>query len=407
MKKNNLKSSISSIDKLLFNGTHKEILDNLVIEIYKIAKYCSELIGEGYYGRVTLSAVGLEMNIKIGDKLVLIPVVTKEAKYTGKFSMDKIGSDLIISCMEGMVCEAIMLFILSKAWYKGQNIHMPLLVGIGSCDDKSIGVSHIILEKYGLEKKVNIKRSRFFGSPSSLAFENQQELLSFITNVGGLIDYISFNMQQNMKCVLPNNKTVYLPELVDNMCIFYLHTCYFLWEKYKMVLGDQSSNNVFVHWINKNSRCGKKKLANIKYINYDIGNNQYIQTNTNGIIFKIGDIGISIMSPQKNVMIVGNISNSENIKDVSKYKNKCHCHWDFIFDVIRYIPSNVANATIISKIIQKYNISEKYVPFVGTNEKFINSMPSELDILNDDLYNDLKVKTIKNNNETFTNFITS
>jgi hypothetical protein len=206
-------------------------------------------------------------------------------------------------------------------------------------------------------------------------------------------------------CVLPNKKNVHLPELVDNMCIFYLHTCHFLWEKYGLVLGDQSSNNVFVHWINENSRCGKKKLAKLKYINYDIGKHEYIQTKTNGIIFKIGDIGISVMSPQKNVMIVGNLSNLDNIDNVSKYKTKCHCYWDFIFDVLRYVPSNVANATIISQIIQKYNISEKYVPFVGTNEKFINLMPSELDILNDNLYDKLKVKKIKNDKECFTNFI--
>lgn len=399
MKKNN----ISSIDKLLFNGTQKEIQDNLITEIYTIAKYCSTLIGEGYYGRVVLSAIGPEMSIKIDNITVTVPVVVKEAKYTGKFSMDKIGPDLIISCLEGLVCEAIMLFILSKSWYKEHNVHMPLLVGIGSCDDKTIGVSHIVLEKYGLNDRINIKQTQFFGSPSSLVFDEQQALMSYVTNVGGLIDYISFN-QQNMMCTLPNNETVYLPDFIDTMCIFYLHTSHFLWEKYRMVLGDQSTNNVFIHWINKNSRCGKKKLNKLKYINYEINKTKsYIQVKTNGIIYKIGDIGISVMSPQKNVMIVGNLSNADNINIVKKYKIKCHCHWDFIFDVLRYIPTNVIDMTIIYKIIQKYNISEKYIPFVGTHERFINLMPSELDILNDELYKKFKVGTIKTDNENFTN----
>ncbi len=402
------KTNVGSIDKLLLNGTHEEIQKNLLVEIYKIATYCETLIGEGYYGRVTLQSIGPQITIKIDDENVQIPVVVKEAKHLRnppKFRMDVVESDLILSCGEGMTCEAIILYILSKAWYKEKNIHMPLLVGMGSCDDYNIGISHLVLEKYGLENRINIKKHKFFGSPATLVFEQQDTIESFLTNVGGLIDYISFSLNDKMMCKLPNNITVYLPELIDNMCIFYLHTSYFLWNNYKLTLGDQSTNNVFIYWINENSRCGKKKLDKLKFINYNIGPNKYIRTNANKIIFKIGDIGISIMTPQPNVMIVGNLSDPDNLNKVKKYKEKCYSCWDFIFDVIRYVPIEVINKTVIYQIIQKYNISMKYIPFVGVNIDLYKSMPSELDILNDELYDKFKIDNVDINEENFTNYI--
>lgn len=405
---NNKISNIKSIDKLLLNGSHEDIQQNLLTEIYKIATYCDTLIGEGYYGRVVLQSVGKEMTIKIDDELIKIPVVIKESKQSrisSKFKIDVVDSNLIIHCGEGMICEAIFLFLLSKLWYKQKNIHVPLLVGMGSCDDHNIGVSHLVLEKYGLPDRINIKKHKFFGSPGSLAFEEQYIINSFLTNVGGLIDYVCFNMNIDMTCRLPNGITIDITELIDNMCIFYLHTTHILWETYKLTLGDQSTNNIFVHWIDENSVCGKKKLGNLKYINYQIGEDKYIKINTKGIVFKIGDIGISVMNPQPSVMIVGTLSNPDNVEDVLKYKTKSQCYWDFIFDSIRYLPLEIVSRTIIYQIIQKYNISLKYIPFVGTNIQHINSMPSELDILNDKLYEKFFTNNVENNDENFTNFL--
>lgn len=409
--------TIKSIDSLLFKGDHKEIKNNLINEINKIANYCDTVIGEGYYGKVTLSAYGSNFQIKIGNELVTLPIVIKEAKYSGSFSISKIQNDLIIHCSEGITCEAIILYILSKSWYNGENIHMPLLLGIGRCNknDGSFGISHMILERCGLSERINIKKTKFIGSPSNLAFGENQQLLSFISNVGGLVDYLTFNMQNKMMCTLPNGEKIYVPEIIDNICIFYLHTTHFLWEKYKLTLGDQSSGNIFIHWINEESRCGKIKLNNLKQINYQINyhndnkkKGQFIRINTNGMIFKIGDVGISVMNPQNNVMLVGNLTNEENLEYIARYKHKCYSYWDFIFDVLRYIPMNVMTSTIIYKIIQKYDISTKYIPFVGVHERHIESMPSELEILNDALYDKMKIKNISNDMDdsgTFTNYL--
>ena len=138
---------------------------------------------------------------------------------------------------------------------------MPLLVGMGSCSDDNIGVSHMLLEKYGLDHKINIVKNKFIGGPSNLAFGIAYTVESLLTNAGGLIDYFSFNMytdpDKNIMCKLPNGNIVDIAEFIDNMFIFYLHTTYFLWNTLKLSLGDQSTNNIFIYWLNKNSICGK------------------------------------------------------------------------------------------------------------------------------------------------------
>ena len=395
MKKNKSTKSVGSIDKLLLNGTHDQIKLNIIKEIQKISDYCDNVIGEGYYGRVILSSYGPNFSIYVGDELISISVVIKEAKFVNDIHIDKVNENLIIYCQDGVTCESIILFMLSKSWYKEENIHMPLLVAMSMCDQNNNGISHIVLERCGLKNKIDIKKTKFFGSPSAALISGiNNPMYSFMTNIGSLIDYVTFNMEKNMMCTLPNQIKINIVELIDTICIFYLHTNDFIWKKYKLTLGDQSTNNIFIHWINENSRCGKKKLDKLENIYYDIGN-KYIKTKSNGMIFKIGDVGMSVMNPQNNVILIGNIAEKQYLENINAYKNKSHFYWDFIFDVIRFIPTKVMSSTIIYQIIKKYDISEKYIPFVGVREEYINSMPSEIEILNDPLYDQLKIDQFK------------
>lgn len=397
-----------TIEKLLFDGSHEEIKSNLTRQIYLISDYCDKIIGEGYYGRVISSAYGPEFSINIGDQTHNIFVVIKQAKFKNKITIEKIDGNLIIYCQNGIASEAIILYMLSKSWYKEENLHMPLLVAMSGCDDQEIGIiKNIVLERCGLQKKIYMKKTNFFTNPSTLVSGNTF-MSSFMTNIGVLIDYITLNITNDMKCCLPNDIVVDVVDLIDTICIFYLHTNHFIWRKYKLTLGDQSTNNVFIHWINKSSRCGKTKLDKLENIYYDIGK-KYIKTKSNGMIFKLGDVGMSVMVSQNNVMIVGNVGSHEYLSNVNQYKNKSHFYWDFIFDVIRFIPTKIMSLTVIYQIIQKYDISEKYVPFVGIKEKYINSMPSELELLNDSLYDKFKISKsnndISNDPKTFINFL--
>jgi hypothetical protein len=238
---------------------------------------------------------------------------------------------------------------------------------------------------------------------------NIKEIPSYMSNIHNLINYFKYNMQPDMSCILPNNIKIYIPEIIDNICIFYLHTCYILWKKYKIVLGDQHSENIFIHWINSKSICGKTDLSKLKYINYSIGNSSFIKIKTYGMIYKIGDVGYSIMNSQDNVMVVANLNdmNDVNIDLLLKYKTKCYSFWDFILNIIGDMPIHFLNETIIYKIILKHNISQKHLNVYGTNNQYYNNMLSEINILNDDLYNVYKINSsdLSNSSEHFTNNI--
>lgn len=424
MNKNNLSN-------LLLNGTHEDITKNLLIEVNKIANYCESVVGEGYFGKVTIPMVGPTLSIKVGDETIILPIVIKESKVKGEIYIDNIGDTLIINADGNMTCEALILFMLSKSWYKEENIHLPFLIGMGRCDLSIKGISHLILEKCGLPNRIPVDRSHFSGSPASLSLDSTVNY-SYLTNVGGLIDYIYSNFKIGPKteltsklfadamreshleliCDFPKGiinsgieKNVSLVEIIDNICIFYLHTCHFLWKKYGLVLGDQHIENIFIHWINESSMCGKKKLDKLETINYEINKNKYIKVKAHGMIYKIGDIGISIMNVQKDVMIIGNISNPNNLELALKYKTKCYSCWDFIFELLRYCPLEIVYQTIIYSIIEKHNISLKYMAFVGLDNKFKDDFPSELDILNDINYTDLIIDHINDSETEFTNYL--
>ena len=385
---------------LLTKGSHDDIKKKLLSEIYNIAYYCENIVGEGFFGKVKVPAVGPYMSIKIDNNIIVLPVVIKEAKANVGFFIDEIDKTLIINSTSNMTCEALILFILSKAWYKEQNLHLPFLMGLGSCNQQVTGISHIILEKCGLpDSIVTIDRANYFGNPHTISADNPI-ILSYLSNIAGLVDYLMVNQTNDMMCLLPNEKNIHMPEIIDNICIFYLHTTHFLWEKFGLTLGDQHVENVFIHWINAMSRCGKRQLNNLEYISYDVGKS-FIKVKTHGMIYKIGDVGISVMNVQKTVMILGNISNGDNMTECLKYKNKCYCFWDFILNFLSLLPPSLINKTIISKIIDKHNIGLKYIPFIGLNVKYQKDFPNELDILNDELYNSLRVSKPEGDDKNF------
>lgn len=386
---------------LLTKGSHKDIRDNLLNEVYKIADYCSTIIGEGSFGRVTIPTVGPFVNVQIGDERVILPIVVKETKDKGDVFIDEVNKTLIINSNNNITCEGLILFVLSKDWYKGLNLHLPFLIGMGSCFSQVNGVSHLVLERCGLmERVILLDENKYTGNLRQIVSNTVRT--SFLSNIGGLIDYLIINSTAELKCILPNDITIFIPELIDNICIFYLHTCYYLWVKYGLTLGDQHIDNIFVHWINQLSRCGKHKINELESIYYEIGKNKFIKINTNKMIFKIGDIGISAMNIQNDVMICGNLPNVKNIQKVLNFKEKMPSYWDFILNLISACPVNFINDTIISKIIEKHNIYNKYVMLIGLKKEFEKNFPNELDILNDELYNGLKVDLSVSNNKNFT-----
>lgn len=384
---------------LLTKGSHEEIERDLLNEIYKISTYCAVTIGEGSFGKVTIQPVGSIVSTIIDDTRVHLSVVVKESKHKGIINFDKINGKLIINSSDDMTCEALILFILSKSWYKGKNLHLPFLCGMGSCDDNRYNITHLVLEKCGLGRELILyDPSDFLGNPITVEHSKK---LSLLPTVGWLFDYINININFDMTCNLPNGLTINVTELIDTLIISYIHTSHCLWEHYGLVLGDQHCDNVFIYWLDELSRCGTFSLSNIKTISYKIGKNKYLKINTYGFILKIGDCGISIMNINENVMIVGNLNNKNNINKILDFEKKRCVFWDFIINFYSLCPFLFKN-TIIDQILEKHNIKLKYVGCLGIKQKYKEDIPNELEILNDELYK--KYISTKNNETNETNF---
>lgn len=392
--------------KLLTTGSHKEIKDKLLIEISKIAKYCTETVGEGYFGKVTIPSVGPFIGIKVGEDIVVLPTAIKESKHMGNSDVifENVDRDLIIYSDNSLTCEAIILFIMSKLWYKSKNIHLPFLIGMGMCEYGKLIVSHLIIEKYGRDSLTELDIGKYISDPTRLS--NPYRIIkSYITTVGDLIDYIIMNKNDKLMCTLPNDQIIYFPELIDNLCIFFLHTSYFLWSECKITLGDQHLSNIFIHWLSNYSNCGNRSTEKIKNIYYELKDNTYIKVKANGIIFKIGDIGCSAMAIQKNVIIMGDLANRDNLDRIKMYKKKCNIYLDPILKILSVLPIEVLIKTKIFNIISSNKELSKYYPNIGYLEKDNAVAPTELDILMNNAYSDLIMKEYVDDEENFTIFL--
>lgn len=125
----------------------------------------------------------------------------------------------------------------------------------------------------------------------------------YMATLHDLFIYIS-KKRQKMHIILPNDKKVYIPTLLDSILISYLHTAALLWKKYKMIVTDQHLGNMFIQWLDKRSYYDEKNIGHIKKIYYKIGK-EYLGIETNEMLFKLGDLGVCRLSPKKGVFIAG------------------------------------------------------------------------------------------------------
>lgn len=388
---------------LLMTGSIEDIKKNLLTEIYNVGYYCSRTVGEGYFSKV-YDPIGSVTNI--GDNKFMKTVVKEAKNVNGKIYYDDIEDYLIISCDHAMTVEAIMLFILSKSWYKGQNIHLPFMAGFGCCNtnDPRI-VTNIILEQYGLSKNIDTidSHDKYISQPN-IHLTHTQLIKPYLVTINDLFEYLCVYHDEKYMCKLPNGEIVYVPEIFDNFVIFYLHTSYFVWINFKMILGDQHLNNMYVQWLYKNSICGKVDISEIEHIYYEIDKNKYIKTNTHKINFKIGDIGQSIMNVQPKVILVGDLSYNDILNRIIEIKDKYKTYYDILHNIFGSVPFGIIKETKYFKYLNSDNIlMSSYVPFVGFSREIYDKVPSQIDILNSDIWEHVEKK--ENGSKNFVNYL--
>ena len=126
----------------------------------------------------------------------------------------------------------------------------------------------------------------------------------------------------------------------------------------------------------------------LSHIFYEIGKDKYIKVKTFGLIFKIGDIGCSVMNIQSNVMIVGDLAKQEKLKDIKVYKKRHNFYVAVLEFALGLFPREIINKTKIFSLLNSNKILSKYIPYIGFTEKLDMNAPTELELLNDVIFDD-------------------
>lgn len=385
---------ITKISQILQKGNKKQIIDNLINELTNISTYCSKILGQGFFGKVYENVVGPYFGLVIDDIKFILPIVTKEANNLGPITITQINDDLLIYTNNGLSSEALILYMISKLWYQELSPNIVFMIGTGNCSNNNSNiVTNIVLERHGLFDPIKIDVSNY---THTRLLQQPKYKMSFLETLGELSDYLTINYDDSFSCVLPNNKKVYIPDLIDFLLISYLHTSYFLWSQIGLTLVDQHFNNVLIHWINDLSRVGKKSLKSLEYIYYNLGD-KYIKIPTFGILLKIGDVGLCIMNPQKNVLVIGDVAFIDNLPQYIKYKNYYPTYMHMLMLIFYSFPLEIVQKTRIFKLITNTFPLNKYRIEEGFTEELSKKCPNSMEILKNNVFQDLHIKEIDQN----------
>ena len=344
------------IIKFLQKSTFEEIQTKL-LDIIFTKKYCINKIGEGMAGIIYTPNINSKEKIKMGKKIIELPIVVKEAKKNNELFMDIIDNKLYIYSSNNITLEMLILNYINKLYYKKKSPHLPLMIGYSCCFNNK-EVDTIITERFGLDKKIEIAVDGI--NFTKLFFDlnmNTNIFSSYINTLDKLITYIMLKKNDNDEVILPNGIKCDIIELIDYICISYIHT-YNLLNKNNIYCNDSHNNNIFIQWLTPNSWFTDININNIKYINYKIGNKIY-KIKTFGFIIKLGDVGNYFVKPRKDIYILGianDIINNYKIIDQNKYVD-IFIFILFNFDIEK-ITYKLYQKIIIYQIINTYPYNE-------------------------------------------------
>lgn len=389
----------NNLYNLLIKGTHEEIKTKLIDELLNIGTYCTKILGKGYFGTVVESPIGKSAPILIDKKIHYIDAVTKYSNHQDGFiKFHEIDKTLIIYGSNTLTCETIMLFMISRLWYQGLNLHLPFMIGFNMCDSNV--VKSIILEKYGFSELILLSIDDYYILPYKYINKSLKSNSIYFSTANQLFNYILVNINNDLTCKLFNDEIILFPELIDNFCIFYLHTSAFLWNTLGIVLNDQHLENIFIQWLKPEHICGKKNIGKIKYIYYQIDKDKFIKININTFIFKIGDVGCNFMVLPNDVIIVGDVIIPDKLDNMIMYKNKIYTYMDALYNLFINIPVYILNKTKIFQYLLSNKELSKFIPFLGYKKEYHDDIPSELQLL-ESIYSDKITKKPETTDDNF------
>lgn len=346
--------------------------------------YCDIKIGKGVMGNVIQRKIGETLSLQIKDTIIDMPVVIKKPNRVGSFQMIMHNEKLLLVSFDDLTCEAIMMYFVSKLWYKSISPHLLFMVGMNNCSKSTTTlVDEIISEKQGLtdNKKVTIEFPGFV--PLFWVDKYKHTQTVSLATMHELTNYIITKCDTDNNIILPNNKQCNVIELLDGLLISFLHTSHLLFKTYRISLSDQHFGNIFIHWLNPESYIGDKYIGDIEHIVYNV-NTTKLKINVPGLILKIGDIGTSVMKPQKNLFVIGQLDMSKK-PDLTmlKYYENDHNPVDMFFmtQYLIWLPIKMLRDTIAYKILfsdpfDKFPIFSEAIPnitIIPTPEELLSS----------------------------------
>jgi hypothetical protein len=374
----------------------KTIKEEFMNFLYQYTYYCDEYLGEGFFGRVSTPNFGPTVDVLIGDSYMTLPTAVKQLKHLdGKFNIYEQDDKLYMVSEKTLTSEMIMLYMISKLWYDERTPHLPFLLGVDSCGGGDSGlISKIVIERHGIItwfnqiKKPTILRDRF-KTPYWLTRQNH---LSNMATLDDLFLFCVLNRESETKITLPNDKTVHVPDLLDYLFISYLHTAHILYKDLHLILSDQFTKNIFVHWLGKFSQMGKTNIGDVKNIYYQIGKDKYIKCETYGILLKLGDLGTCVMKPRDNVYVIGDVYNQDkHIKDFKKYDSYVASYTEMFMNIVGgTFPPEILTKTRVWKLYQK----APFNTITDLGAPIDIALPTELEVLNADEFKDMMVNKV-------------
>jgi hypothetical protein len=390
----------NAIIQFIENSKLEKIIEELPNMLYDTSTFCDKIIGQGMMGQVYIPGNGSTAPaIKLGNRYIELPIVIKRANVPNYFSIKIIDDKLYIWAYRNLTTELLILIYTNQLWYEKRSPNLPLMLGWGlckSCDcnmrsnenpsnenpstnDEKILINHIITERHGLDKEIEIKLDGYYEDPIWHPNQKNNIFKSNIATLRSLITYLLFTNHDD-RSRLPNGIEVNIVKLLDQLTIQYLVTHSML-SRNNITIADMHSDNLFIHWLNEKSYMGDEMIGRAKYIIYEYQKGKYIKVKTYGLLLKIGDVGGSIVRPRKNVYILGQANELEtnyHIVDQIITPNN-GAHW-FLYFYRSNLPLRLAEKTLAYKILSKYPYSELQVPVIS--DKQLEDMLTPIEMLN-------------------------
>lgn len=393
-----------NISQILTSGSLDNIENVLYESISNIADYCDDILGEGFFGKVTSPQYGPIFSIKIDDEYTYLKTAIKEEKHKGNVTTIGANQKVYIIGDTTLAIEGLILSLMSKLWYDSVTPHVPFLIGLSTCKGKTgnlSDISRLVIERHGLTTENNIPKNIMIKHGKKFKpyiLNANKDIITSLSTLDELFMFLDHLTDDKLMCELPNGINVYVPELIDYLVVSFIHTSMLLKQKYKIYLSDQHGGNILVHWINDMSKIGKKNIAQLEEIYYELDKNKYLKFKVPKLLLKISDVGTCVAEPQKDLILIGDMLPNKDGGydfDLLDLFKKHPTYFEMFMNLKTSISERILSKTIIGKIMSEdpYNGSSLWGMPID------KPLPSEETVLNK--FNKYIVDNTIDNNTTF------